>query len=152
MTISGLGTEYTGITQGTFFVVYGVSDNDVQYDVCSFSSLTTEHWRFFGDGGMYSTFFRADRLSNSPTAQPTSGYHYFTIRSGPVNAYDIRRNGVLVTEAATNWAAGTNGKIAQESDGGWLAGDICEILFYNRELTDAEVLLIENYLKSKWGL
>ena len=31
-----------------------------------------------------------------------------------------------------------------------LVGDLCELVFYNRELSAAEVIAVENYLRGKW--
>ncbi|MBI2302036.1 MAG: hypothetical protein HYU66_24290 [Armatimonadetes bacterium] len=41
---------------------------------------------------------------------------------------------------------------AAQSQGQWLAGDIAEVLLYDRRLGDDEAVAVERYLRGKWKL
>jgi len=153
LTVSGFGTaEFSTITEMTTFVVYN-PEGDTGYNVLDLGT-TGQHWRFSGDGGMYNSFFRSSRTVNSPSGQPSADAAvYFTLRSGPANGYDVRRNGSLVAEYTQSWGVASDDLIlANGGDGGLMAGYICEVIIYNDELSDAAVSAIETYLVDKWGI
>lgn len=158
LTITGLNTaSFSGITEGTLFAVFNprleTPTGAAQYGIVEFNGASDGFWRFAGDGNGYFAVFRAARLSGQPSAQPFGdAWHYHTVRSGPINGYDIRRNGSLDVDTTTNWGISANAKIGAENIDNWLKGDIAEIAIYARELTDLEVSTVENYLVSKWNL
>ena len=152
LTIAGLGTgSFNGISKGTAFVVFSPA-SDIEYAILYFSSINTGFWRWSGDGNGYMALFRSARLEGAPTTQPTTGWHLHTIRSGPTNGYDIRRNGVLSVDVAASWGVSTNAILGLEYAGTDLAGDIGEVILCNDELSDAVVATAETNLATKWGI
>jgi len=152
LTITGLGTgSFSGISKGTAFVVFSPT-SDAEYAVLYFAGVNTGFWRWGEDGNGYMALFRSARLVGAPTAQPTTGWHLHTIRSGPTNGYDIRRNGSLDVDVAASWGVSTDATLGLEYAGTDLAGDIGEVILYNDELSDADVATVEAYLSDKWGI
>lgn len=149
--VTDLDDAFSGISEGTLFAVFA-PDGDTNYGVVEFSGAADGFWRWSGDGNGYFALFRAARLAGQPTAQPTSGWHYHTIRSGAANGYQIRRNGSLDVNTTTNWGISADARIAMEGAANQFKGDIGEILVYADELTDAQVSTLETYLANKWGL
>ena len=85
---------------------------------------------------------------------PVSVPMEFICQFGPSSA--IRVNGVQVASGSTGdgrviaspvLGAGQSGSAAYH-----LAGDIAELIVWDRALTTAELTLAENYLKSKWSI
>lgn len=153
MDILGLGSEFGG-SAGTFFVVYGINNGDTAYSVVELSSAASGDaigWWRYTDTNRYANFFRSNRLG-ALAGQATTGFHYVTIRSGATNGYDWRLDGVLDIDTTTSWGVGTDARIGYDDDISYLNGDVCEIIFYDRELTDAEVTTIEGYLTAKWAV
>ena len=78
---------------------------------------------------------------------------------------DIKIDGDTQSELTAEWEEGrtqliytlsdnsTNARIANlsQEDGKSLKGDISEVILINKKLSNAEVVLINNYLSSKWG-
>lgn len=153
LTVASFATNnFGGITQMTTFVIYNPR-GDTGYNVLDLGAIG-QHWRFV-DGGFYCSYFRSTRSVNDPPGQPAdSNFHYHTLRSGPVGAYDIWRNGVGGSEYAQSWGVTSDDLvIANGGDGGGLAGDIAEIIIYARELGDDEVATVEaNVPQAKWDL
>jgi len=153
LVVTDMADAFSGISEGTLFVVFA-PNNDELYGVVEFTSAVGPFWRFSnGDG--YFGVFRANRVNNVPAGQPTTGWHYHTIRSGPVNLYDIRRDGSLDYDGIPRgtWGISTNLRVGMENVANQLCGDIAEIILYARELDDDEVATVEaNIPQAKWGL
>jgi len=59
----------------------------------------------------------------------------------------------MIEGAATNaWSAMTVGRSQDAAAGTYFDGVICEIMVYNRELTDSEQYAINDYLTTQWGI
>jgi len=78
------------------------------------------------------------------------------VARGTPTTQQLRVNNTIATPGAvtTSYAANRNVHIGTRRPGTeFYQGLIAEFLFYNRELTDAEVTaLLVSYLKPKWGL
>ena len=142
---------FSGISEGTLFVVFGLN-SDNQWGIFDTMSASGPFWSWGGDGNGYFGVFRAGRIAGQPPNQPTTGWHQHTVRSGPANGYDIRRNGSLDLDTTTDWSFPANARIGYENVANQLDGWISEIRLYARELTDAEVTETEQGLVSKWGV
>jgi len=149
LTITDFDDSFSGITEGTLFVVFAVSNGDTNYGVLEFSGAGDGFWRFpDAPGTSYQATFRNARAGGIVIGQPTSGWHYHTIRSGPANAYDYRRNGSLDGQAAVNWAISADMLIGCENVQ-YLEGDIEEIIVCAEELSDDNVDATEEYIYNK---
>lgn len=152
LTVTSFATNnFGGITQMTSFVVYNPR-GDAGYNVLDCGTVG-QHWRF-ADGGFYNSYFRTARTVNDPPNQPNdTNFHFHTLRSGPANAYDVFRDGLLDAEYPQNWGVASDDLIiANGGDAGGLAGDIAEIIIYARELTYAEITTVQDFLVAKWNL
>ena len=143
--------SFSGITEGTLFAVFTILNADGLWGIVEINGAVDGFWNFDGNQA-FMAVFRAVRASAIVTGQPTSGSHYHTVRSGPANAYDYRRNGSLDGEVAANWGVATPVFFGFENVSNFLTGRIHEIRIYNRELTDAEVSDTEAGFREKWGL
>jgi hypothetical protein len=82
-----------------------------------------------------------------------AGFRYCTAWLDGPNA-KLRQDGVQTTGANVNYADTTfpAGTIGQYGAGGYLTGDIGEIVIYGVALSAADITQVETYLKTKWGL
>jgi hypothetical protein len=154
LTITGLGTgAFNGKTAGTGFFVFSPT-NDTQYAVMGFSSSggNVGFWRYANDTNGYMALFRANRLNALPLAQPTSGWHIHTVRSGPTDGYNYFREGSLDVDVAADWGVPANAVLGLEYSDTDFKGDMGEIIMYNVELSDANVAIVEAYLSAKWNI
>jgi hypothetical protein len=148
--VTGLGTvEFSGVTEGTLFAVFGPTA--ANYTVVGFGAADS-YWRFSGDGKGYIGEMRATRQEAQPSSgQPTSGYHYHTIRSGPASGYEYRQNGVIAFDGTPNWGVPADLEVGGNALNPF-TGDIGEVIVYAAELADIQVEAVEAYLASRWGL
>lgn len=148
--VTGLGTvEFSGVTEGTMFVVFGPTATN--YTVIGFGAADS-YWRFSGDGKGYIGEFRAVRQEAQPSSgQPTSGYHYHTIRSGPASGYEYRQNGVIAFDGTPDWGVPADLEVGGNALNPF-TGDIAEVIVYAAELSDIQVEAVEAYLATRWGL
>jgi hypothetical protein len=152
-TVTDIGAVgFSGISEATLFVVFGLNNDTTAWGIFDTLSASGPFWRWDGDGHGYFGVFRANRLAAQPTNQPTDGWHYHTVRSGPANGYDYRRNGSLDIDTTTDWSFPGNARIGYENVANQLDGWISEVRIYARELTDAEVTETEDGLRAKWGV
>lgn len=152
LTVAGLGAAFAGITEGTLFASFGPNDLG-DYNVCEFTgSLSMGYWRWNGDGNGYIAELRAARLNALPLAQPTAGWHIHTIRSGPINGYNYRRDGSLDVAVAANWGISADCTIGERADAAnSFTGDMGELVLYAAELSDPDVVAVDTtYLWDKW--
>lgn len=105
-------------------------------------------------GGNYRFIRGTDGAMTGGT--PDNTWHYLTARTGPSGGI-MREDGTQIASDATAYST-RSGQffIGEDSvEGGaaeYFDGDMAELLFYDRELTDSEVSTIESYLASKYAL
>lgn len=120
--IDGTGfLRYTG-TSASQVVIRGTTDNTINYTITR-NKVNIFVVRY--DNGQNSSF-KADGGSFINASNPLAGYSNRT----DFNAQIGKR-----PDATSNY----------------LNGAVCEVLIYNRVLTNQEVSLVENYLNNKWG-
>lgn len=154
VTMTNLGANgFSGISEGTVFVVYAAdSDVDGNYGVFTLDGAGDGFWRWGGNGSGFMALFRSARLGG-PADQPNDGtWHYHSVRSGPVNGYQMWRNGSKDIDTTASWGISTDGRLSAQNVHTLSPGWISEVRVYNRELSDAEVADTEAGLAAKWGL
>lgn len=95
-------------------------------------------------------------FTNTWTQEPSefgrNTYHVVTVRHGDAIS-QLYKNGYKTMEAAAN-ATHTGGYFqigSRRANNQYFRGEIAELLYYNRDLTDTERKTIETYLMDKWG-
>lgn len=114
------------------------------------SSFNAGETCYFGDG------FNAGRTPRAFGAKPAVSDNIpvcFAARIG--GSTTARVNGIANTRIADNGTSTTASNAfvvgsTGESTDRW-NGRVCELVLYSRELTDAEIVSVENYLRAKWG-
>jgi len=87
--------------------------------------------------------------ANSDVAGTTNPY----VWSAVVNSTSsLWKNGTLVKTGTGGVTAPAGLTIGYQGTSEFSDGDIGEIIAYNRALSDAERVVVENYLKTKWGI
>jgi hypothetical protein len=110
---------------------------------------------WFSDNVVYQ---RSSDNFTSHGSSTNTGWFYVTTRRTGTTQMRVRRNGATLSDVTTgtgitnpasdNWSA-----IGRASAFNYnTTGDIAEVVVYNRALSDEEVLQIENYLATKWGI
>ena len=111
--------------------------------------------------------FPSDAISANPfygecTEDVSVSYHLFTITFSRADLAEpfFRRNGAAKTLLSSGTASGidweTNGNLCLK-DIGNKTGEVCkekeiaELLAYDSSLSNSDILLVETYLKAKWG-
>lgn len=132
----------------TLFVVAAI--NDTEYSVYSTRQLNG-YWRYSGDGAGYQEVFRIGRLTAHPATMPTTGNHYFTIRSD-ASAWQMWKDGVAETAQSASYGGGDGHQVGREAGGGPLNGDVFEVIIYNSALSSGDIASVHGYLTARFGL
>jgi hypothetical protein len=136
-------------TAATLFIVATVGSD--RYDILYTGANADEWWRYHGDGLSYPAVFRSPRVGGY-CLMPTTGTHLFTVSSSS-SAWQMWINGSSQGVAGGSYNAGGIQKIpGNDQPGRPFAGDIAEVLEYNRELSGAEKHAVGTYLATKYGL
>ena len=88
-------------------------------------------------------------------AQPMTQYHVYEV-SSQNNSWSAWTNGVLMYQTSGNtvsWSRGITLGYGNTGNGGnkYFAGDMAEVLVFNRGLTDSERTTVNSYLNAKYG-
>ncbi len=102
------------------------------------------------DGSIADNFGSSSTYYMGIPSQPLTQYHVYEV-SSQTNNWAVWINGVLLYQANVN-AVGWNSSPTLGSAGNFFAGDIAEVLVFNRVLIDDEKAVVGNYLVSKYGL
>jgi hypothetical protein len=162
--VPGWGTALTGSTQYTMFQVIQQRGNYGNYPVIT-TAPTSTLWEwitefdagggvYFGSGnGRYRMFNRAVPLNTTNLLsylQPAGSGPRFFLNSTEVVTYGLGPSGDSAP-AVPN--IGTEVALGSYYEGSYgVNGYIGEVLWYNRALSDADRVQVENYLRTKWGL
>jgi hypothetical protein len=165
-----LKVENISVTTGfTFLGVFKIEDHTPVASpmLIAFTNVgASEPWvaEFFYDppSGADTVFFNtlADSTSYDPHINSTPiGAHIFGGRMQEHGDVVTYLDGATATETMTGdfekGAYGsTNAKIGANIDGlsRWMYGFICELMAWNRALSEAEVATVKAYLANKWGI
>lgn len=117
------------------------------------TSVGNGYWRWSGDGNGYMRVFRTTRLEAYPTAMPSSGSHYFAIRSS-ASAYEMWKDGVSSGSQAANHNAGDLHRlgIGDNGGGGLVTGDVAELIIYDSALSAGDIASVHGYIAARFGL
>ena len=84
-------------------------------------------------------------------AQPLDQYHVYEV-AGATNYWSAWINGVLQSSTTNNIYGITASPMLGYANGNYFAGDMAEVLVFNRTLTASERLTVNYYLDLKYGL
>jgi hypothetical protein len=139
-----------GLSAATVFVVFTANDSD--YVVLSTDNgVNNGYWRWTGDGNGYFDLYRASRINTYPSTMPTAASQYLTLISS-ASTYEVFRGGVGDGAQAASFADGAL-SLGQRADGTvQFAGDVAEVIIFNRAVNSTERGDVESYLATKYGL
>ena len=151
MVVSALSAAFGG-SAGALFVAYN-PQGDAAHGLVQFAGAPNTYWRYHADGHGYFGPFRATRLEQLPTNQPSTGPTITTVISG-ASAYVVRRNGSEVLSTTTAWGVPADLTLFDEGVGGagFGAVDIGELLVLASEPSAGDLANIEAYLNTRWGV
>ena len=142
---------------GTIFVVASRTTDATLRTYLDFGGGGNAGLIFFSCSGSNQEIFQygsgASVVSVAYTAAPTA-YHYSTGRWGSGGG-DLRVGGIPRASSVTAAGLSFQPTLYVGSNGGTVrfhSGDVAEVLFYARTMSDFEVLRVEGYLARKWGL
>ncbi len=146
-----LGTDWT-----IFFVskLMASDDNGRLFEAHSGNYL----WGYHGGyrNGLYLNGSPASHNSGIATTSGLTDAHIFTyVRENSGGTIDARVDGdALATYSSTNSASGSRIDINQGAYGGSESSDsrVGELIIFNKELSDSEIMKIESYLAVKYGV
>ena len=121
------------------------------FDAIVYSEYTQKRWHNGSD------YFTRTPATVSPTDETSTSPLLIAIRS-TTSSYILYRNGSQLQSTASYSPITFNagdfviGQRLSGTTNGYHNGDIAEILIYNRALTSAERLQVEDYLNKKYGL
>jgi len=158
-----VGVNPTGTVLAVAATYYLTPQTAVQQNVMSFGQVTTanfQHALGVFNNGWQGDYRNASTFANYGRAAGSASTSSLAILSGVYagNAgSNFRLNKSLYASAATTViVSNTNsmsigGRNVNGSLVGPFNGIIGEVIWYNRTLSDAEILSVENYLAAKWG-
>ena len=144
LSISNMAAAFPTAATGVF--VYGTGSNE--YNLFNLSPDSTAFTSYSGNG--YSAFFRATRVTATPT-MPSTGFHVVTWISSATQ-YTIRQNGAQILTTAANYSAGSSHRIGSSTNGNIANHTSCEILLFNETLTATQLQTVERYAGKRWGI
>lgn len=130
---------------GTLFVVYK-SSGDTNYDVVYQSTgAHSSYWRYSGDGKSYFGNFITVRCEFF-SSLPSSGWNIHALRMQ--TSFEHWKDGTMLGSVAKTWKSPATGTIsvAGGGTGGYLAGDIAEIIIFDDRLSDGEMDTVGAYI------
>ncbi|MEI6519125.1 MAG: PA14 domain-containing protein [bacterium] len=136
--------------EGTFIVLYSPVSADSYTIIHQNNGGGSEHWRYNGNGDGYVGLFMPNRHENYPSQMPNNGPTTLTLISG--DKYTAYINGNAQPPRDPNFLAPTTMTLGSGGDSAPIRGHIAEIVIYNRALSDAERLIVEQYFKSLYGM
>lgn len=137
-------------TGGTVFIA--TSLNDVHYNLFSTATDRDEWWRYDGNGYSYPSTWHSPRVEFY-APMPSAGEFLFTVESTPAfwQMYqDSRGKGAV----AAAYSPGNEYRISSSDNNAVkrLAGDISEIIVYDRALSTEKKSAVEAYLNKKYRI
>ncbi len=140
--------------QATMFAVFK-PNSDYMYSITSISPTVGGYWRYY-DNLSYISEFRNVRVESVDLNMPTNGAAIATFVSGEAadpSGYKFLLNGIQKIAVYPNFGLPENKEmlIGYDVFSQFYNGDVAEVVIYNRALSDAERVQVENYLQAKWG-
>jgi hypothetical protein len=149
LTCAGLGTGWS-TSVGSLFVVFN-PNSDTQYGLIDFSGASDTHWRFSNGNGYQGTFATV-RLEATPAGMPSTGTYLHTIIHGATTYKMWSNSSSLIVNTTRTFGVSANLQLFNQGGAGFGSVYIMEVILYNTEVSDANRLLIEAYLNSKWAI
>ena len=120
---------------------------------------------FVGTSNGYVRRFRNNNGTGTPTQLAGNTWYLISFSYGPgasgdhfvANAYVDGRRTItnfpcIAQDGATFGSMGCGNSATQTADREYFDGQISEVTYYSRQLTNTERILVENYMKHKWQL
>lgn len=109
-------------------------------------------WRYVGSSS-YLGVFRTTRLANVNFNINAASVNGVTVLSSS-STYEVYYQGAKLHTATADHNGGNSHVIGAGGDGAGLQyflGSMCEVLYYNRALSAADLATVHKYLSKKWG-
>ena len=144
----------TGATGEEAFVVLKVAANppSVRQSLWDMGSGAIEYYPYT-DGTIQESFGVQATYILGNSAQPLTQYHVYQV-SSQTNNWAAWINGLLLYQTTNTTYHYSSSPLLGKFSGysTYFAGDIAEVLIFNRGLTTGERLTVNSYLNSKYGL
>lgn len=154
--LKNIAFNYSRINASLFFVC---NYTNVSTPNNIFSAADSESWAYYYNSTQFLNYFvLPNLLITSNTAVAANQYVSYSIINDSLQSPQARMylgsslvgfsNIGATGFKAFNLGAYNNGG----TDGFFLNGTICEVIFYSRTLSNEERLLVSNYLSNKWAI
>ncbi|MFC2086962.1 Calx-beta domain-containing protein [Bacteroidota bacterium] len=97
-------------------------------------------------------YFNTDNTYKTKVSDFFKNNWYISVGQHGTGSSKIWKNGVLSDSEAVNSIGIGNYQIGWRTDGVYYKGDMAEMIFYNYSLNDAQRILVDNYLASKYNI
>jgi len=135
-----------------FFVAMDTGEQISEYIT---DGLTTDarHAILLGGTGTRTIYAYAGSLPSPGEWGSIASFHILSVVFATTSS-DIRRDGNYIAEAQSVGTNALDGLTvgARFSDEEWFSGDIAEIIVFDSELSLANIMVVEEYLSSKYGI
>jgi hypothetical protein len=137
----------------------GVNNMGLANNLSGNNRIYQTFW-YFLDNGTYEKSSSGSAFTTLQTGNASTGLFYTATIRNSTNSVQYRRNGAVINTitsgaGVTTAPSGNYNVFASGNDGTtqqYNQGDIAEYILYNRALTTNEILEVEAYLTTKWGL
>lgn len=162
MNIANPANLPTGATDRSYFIVAeGSSASGQQNLLYHGTNVTGQRINLTNDNDEINIAVNGHRMGSAVAFSNGLRIASYILPSGSTNsdAFALYENGGALTEstiAGSNQTVNTGSTTAwlgtNASTGAFYEGDVCEVIIFDREVNDAELVIIHNYLGAKYGL